>query len=183
MPALSAFQLRLTKFAQSLELGMRRFGDVGSALYVMQRSAASITEETLKKETLGAQLARRRAKGGMEALAERVAEVNAPTATELKRIQALFDSARSRLRKMVSLAVSEAEVELVGRHDELETLERSCAPVRWTLAIEAAAHPFHAQWQAFRQWAAEENLVVQLVETPHPVLVRMVYVVRATAAL
>lgn len=183
MSAVSAFQLRLTKFAKSQVLGVRRIRSAWPALYVMQRSAASIMEGTLKKETLGAQLARRRAKDGMEALAERTTEVNAPTATELKRIQALFDSARSRLRKMVRLAVSAAEVELVGTQDELETLERSCAPVRWTLAIEAPAHPFHAQWQAFRRWAAEENLVVQLVETPHPVLVRMVYVVRASAAL
>lgn len=137
----------------------------------------------MKKETLGAQLAGRRAKYGIEALAARPSHGNAPTATDLKRVQVLFDSARSRLRKVIRLSVTAAEVELVGKHDEVGTLERSCEPVRWTLAIEAPAHPFHAQWQSLRQWAAEENLVVQLVEAPHPVFARTMYLVRATTAV
>jgi len=70
----------------------------------------------------------------------------------------------------------------VDAHDELGMLQRSCAPVRWTLAIEAPAHPFHEQWQAFRQWALEEELVVQLVERPHPVLTHSVYFVQAIPA-
>jgi hypothetical protein len=144
--------------------------------------AAYITEATLKKQTVGARLAANVAEEGTSALdlrgRDRVDEVT--TLQMRRKVNALFGSARKRLTRVVRLGVTKPEVELTTEDDSLALLEQWSSPVHWTLAIESPRHAFHEEWLAFRQWALKEDLFLQLVERPHPVLARTRYLVRAS---
>lgn len=142
--------------------------------------AAYITEATLKKQTVGARLAANVAEEGTSALDLRGRDhVDGVTTLQMSSVNALFGSARRRLARMVRLGVTKPEVELTTEDDSLALLEQCSSPVRWTLAIESPRHAFHQEWLAFREWALKEDLFLQLVERPHPVLARTRYLVRA----
>jgi hypothetical protein len=136
-------------------------------------------EQCLNKETLGARLLRthdemRRQR--YESAVELTVGSNPPATKvepkDLRMVQKLLDSAKTRLGKCIKLGVPKAEV-ILGTDSEgfdastksaqgIEVLKAACWPMNILQGVLLADNPFHSCWQDLEQWAAGEELAVSL---------------------